>query len=231
MRAMILAAGRGERMGALTAHIPKPLLRVQGHYLIEFGIERLKQAGIHEIVINICYKGEQIKAALGEGERYGVSIVYSVEQERLETGGGIFQALSLLGPEPFIVMSSDIITDYPLQHLPRSLPHLGHLVMVPNPSYHSEGDFGLQGDYLNLQKPALTFASIALLHPALFSQCQPGYFRLSQLLIPAIQQTQLTGEYYQGAWYNIGTPQSLIEANRLLSKPKKMAINMLKHFF
>src|SRR5437868_3465740 len=112
-RAMILAAGRGERMGELTLNTPKPLLRVDGRYLIEYGIESIKNAGIKEIVINISWHAEKIKAALGDGSQYGVNIIYSEEAERLETGGGIFKALPLLGSEPFLVMSSDIITDYP----------------------------------------------------------------------------------------------------------------------
>ena len=136
MRAMIFAAGRGERMRKLTELLPKPLLHVAGHYLIEYAICNLKRAGIREIVINVSYRGEQIKDALGNGERYGVNIVYSEEKERLETGGGIVQALPLLGDEPFVVMSSDIITDFPLQNLLHYSNSLAHLIMVPNPPYH-----------------------------------------------------------------------------------------------
>lgn len=207
---MILAAGRGERMKALTQHTPKSLLRVQGSYLIEFAIDALKRAGILDIVINISYLGEQIKQVLGDGKQYGVSIIYSEEVERLETGGGILKALPLLGEKPFVVMSSDIITDYPLHQLPKQLAGLGHLVMVDNPLFHPKGDFGLYEGYLTLDhQPALTYANIAVLHPHLFAGCASRYFRLVELLVPAIKKRQLTGEYYQGKWHNIGEPADL----------------------
>ncbi|MFZ2314497.1 MAG: nucleotidyltransferase family protein [Gammaproteobacteria bacterium] len=214
MRAMILAAGRGERMRELTLNTPKPLLKVQGRYLIEYAILRLASAGVSDIVINISYRGLQIKAALGDGSRYGVSLHYSEEQERLETGGGIFQALPLLGKEPFIVLSGDVLTDFPLENLPKQLQGLAHLVMVDNPVYHPNGDFGMQGGKISLTaKPALTFGNISLLHPDLFKGCEPGIFRLSSLLLPAIEKGQVTGEYYQGKWHNIGTPEDLNDVN------------------
>lgn len=214
MRAMILAAGRGERMGALTQQTPKPLLRVNGKYLIEYPIALLKRAGFTDIVINLAYHGEQIKTALGDGKRYGVSICYSEEKTRLETGGGILQALPLLGNEPFLVLSSDVITDYPLEQLPRDPDGLAHLVMVKNPSYHPQGDFGLHEGRLSMQaKPTLTFGNISVFRPALFADCQPGHFRLTKLFIPAILKGQMTGELYQGLWYNVGTPQDLTEVN------------------
>ena len=210
MRAMILAAGRGERMGDLTSQTPKPLLRVNDDYLIEHVLYRLKKAGITDIVINISYLGYQIKNIVGDGKKYGVNIIYSEEAERLETGGGIFKALSLLGEKPFIVVSSDVITDYPFEKLPQSLKGLSHLVMVDNPAYHTEGDFGLHEGYLDLTiKPFLTYANIGVLHPDLFHGCAPGYFRLSDLLRPAIEQKKITGEHYRGVWYNIGTPADL----------------------
>lgn len=216
MRAMILAAGRGERMGVLTAETPKPLLRVGQHYLIEYAIANLCQAGIKEIVINVAYRGEQIQAALGDGTRYGVAIAYSHEIERLETGGGIFKALPLLGDEPFIVLSADVITNYPLQQLPQTIVGLGHLVMVSNPSYHPAGDFGLNGEHIDLAvSPKLTFGNVSVLSPALFADCQPGHFRLSELLLPAIKRRLITGEHYQGLWYNVGTPDDLLLANQV----------------
>ncbi len=217
MHAMILAAGRGERMGELTLDTPKPLLRVDGHYLIEFALDRLKRAGISDIVINVSYLGEKIKNILGNGSQYGLRIVYSTEVERLETGGGILQALPLLGVNPFVVMSSDIITDYPLPQLPQQLKGLGHLVMVNNPIYHSQGDFALRDQYLELDaKPSYTFANIAVLHPDLFAGCELQYFRLAQLLIPAIRERQMTGELYQGAWCNTGTPTDWEEAKHFV---------------
>lgn len=212
---MILAAGRGERMGALTADTPKPLLRVGGQYLIEHAIANIVAAGIHDIVINISYHGNQIKEALGNGERYGVSIVYSEEKERLEVGGGIVQALPLLGREPFIVMSSDIVTDFPLATLSSRLTGLAHLVMVDNPAFHTGGDFGIQNGYANRQAmPTLTFASIGIYHPALFETLSEGHFRWSKVLFPAIDSGQVTAEKYAGTWFNVGTPEELLLANQ-----------------
>lgn len=199
MRAMILAAGRGERMGALTADVPKPLLRVRGQYLIEYAIANLLRADIHEIVINVSYQAEKIKSALGDGKRYGATFFYSDEKERLETGGGILNALPMLGPEPFIVVSSDIITDYPLADLPREPDGLAHLVMVTNPPYHPCGDFGIKNGRLDLHAtPTFTFANISVMRPELFADCEAGHFRLTRLLIPAILNGQMTGEFYDG---------------------------------
>lgn len=210
MRAMILAAGRGERMGALTADTPKPLLRVGQHYLIEYAIANLKKAGIREIVINLAYRGDQIQDALGDGSRYGVALLYSHEPQRLETGGGIFQALSLLGDEPFVVLSADVITAYPLTQLPKKPEGLAHLVMVSNPPYHPGGDFGLRENYIDAAAtPKLTFGNVSVLSPALFAGCQPGYFRLGDVLLPAIKKRLITGEHYKGLWYNVGTPDDL----------------------
>jgi MurNAc alpha-1-phosphate uridylyltransferase len=214
---MILAAGRGERMGALTVQTPKPLLRVGQHYLIEYAIANLKQAGISEIVINVAYRGEQIQDALGDGSRYGVALLYSPEPERLETGGGIFQALPLLGDQPFIVLSADVITDYPLAQLPKDLDGLAHLIMVPNPPYHPAGDFGLRGKYIDITStPKLTFGNVSVLSPSLFANCEPGYFRLGEVLLPAITNQLITGEHYTGLWYNVGTPADLALANQVL---------------
>ncbi|OGT56706.1 MAG: hypothetical protein A3F14_00990 [Gammaproteobacteria bacterium RIFCSPHIGHO2_12_FULL_43_28] len=210
MRAMILAAGRGERMGVLTAKTPKPLLKVGQHYLIEYALSNLKRAGVIEIVINIAYHATLIKNALGDGRRYGLTIHYSEEENRLETGGGIFKALPLLGDEPFLVMSSDIITHYPLEKLPRQLTGLAHLVMIANPSYHPNGDFGLRDGIIDQSaKPTFTFANIGVYHPDLFSNCKPGYFPLKDVLLPAISDGRVTGEMYAGSWYNVGTPADL----------------------
>jgi MurNAc alpha-1-phosphate uridylyltransferase len=215
MRAMILAAGRGKRMRDLTIETPKPLLRVGGRYLIEYAILHIKQAGISEIVINVSYQAEQIKAALGDGARYGVAIHFSEEKEPLETGGGIVQALSLLDDKPFLVHSCDIISAFPLVSLPKEPIGLGHVVMVDNPEYHLEGDFGLREGVVDLEaQPTLTFANISVFRPAFFADCEPEYFRLTQLLMPAISKGQVTGEYYRGSWFNIGTPEALDDVNR-----------------
>jgi MurNAc alpha-1-phosphate uridylyltransferase len=212
---MILAAGRGERMGALTADCPKALLQVGGRYLIDYAILNFKRAGIHEIVINVSYRGEQIQQALQSGEKYGVQLVYSEEPERLETGGGIFQALPLLGKEPFIVVSADVVTDFQIQaHRPIG-EALAHLVMVDNPPYHPKGDFGLREHHIHLQgQPTYTFANIGWYHPDLFKEEEPGYFRLTKVLIPAITAGRVTGELYRGFWFNIGTPEDLEAFNQ-----------------
>ncbi len=207
---MILAAGRGERMQHLTANTPKALLRVQGRYLIEYSIQALVRAGIKYIVINVCYQAEQIKAALGDGSKYGVTIVYSTESEALEAGGGIFQALPLLGSEPFIVLSCDVLSDFELKHLSLQPKKLAHLVMVDNPDFHPAGDFGLVGNDLFLDKEqTFTFSNIGVYRPELFAECQPGKFRLGNLLRQAILAGQVTGEYYAGFWRNLGTPVQL----------------------
>lgn len=209
-RAMILAAGRGERMGELTVNTPKPLLRVDGRYLIEYAISSMKNAGIYDIVINISWHAEQIKAALGNGSGYGVNIVYSEEPERLEVGGGILNALPLLGNEPFLVMSSDIITDYPLQELTSKLNGLAHILMVNNPDYHVEGDYGLTNGKIDLHaEKKFTFASVGVYSPDLFTHCTLKHFRLTHVLNPAILAGKVTGEHYQGCWRNVGTPADL----------------------
>lgn len=218
MRAMILAAGRGERMGELTLHTPKPLLRVAGSYLIEYAINSLERAGIKEIIINLSWLGAQIKTVIGDGSRYRVKIKYIEEVERLETGGGIFNALPLLGDAPFLVTSSDIITDYAFDKLYMpSMPAtmLAHLVLVDNPNFLPEGDFGLRDNNIidMTVTPRLTFANIGVYSPQLFSSCESGHFRLAKVLLPAILRGSVTGEHYTGVWYNVGTPQLLEEIN------------------
>ncbi len=207
---MILAAGRGERMGALTADLPKPLLKAGKNYLIEYSILSLVKIGILDIVINISYCAGQIKTALGDGSRYGVRFYYSEEPDVLETGGGILNALPLLGDEPFIVLSSDIITDYPLQKLFLRPDMLAHLILVDNPSFHPSGDFCLQDEKLSLAfQNQFSFGNIGIYHPDLFSGYQPGKFRLGGVLKEAISKEKITGEHYQGIWHNIGTPEDL----------------------
>ncbi len=210
MRGMILAAGRGQRMGALTANTPKPLLKAAGHYLIEYSIFSLLKMGIREIVINVCYQREQIKSALGDGSRYGATFLYSEEEEALETGGGVFQALPLLGDDPFVVLSCDVITDYPLQNLPKEPKQLAHLVLVDNPSFHPRGDFNLhEGIISSSTQNQYTFANIGIYRRELFANCQPGRFRLGDLIKNALADLAVTGEYYRGIWHNVGTPDEL----------------------
>lgn len=223
MRGMILAAGRGERMGALTDATPKPLLKIGKHYLIEYAIAQCQRAGITELVINLAYHGDQIKAALGDGSRYGVDIAYSLEAERLETGGGIVQALPLLGDEPFVVLASDVIATYDLRQLPLLHDRLAHLVFVPNPGFHTNGDFGLVNGWVNLEsQPKYTYGSIGVLHPALFEGCEPVRFPLRDVFIKAITFQKMSGELYQGAWYNVGNPSQLAEV-QMLASPDSLA--------
>ena len=211
---MILAAGRGERMQALTSDTPKALLKVAGRYLIDYSIQALAKINIREIVINVCYQREKIKAALGDGSRYGVRIYYSEETDALETGGGIFHALPLLGSTPFIALSCDLVTDYPLENLLNHPKKLAHLVLVDNPSFHLRGDFSLNDqDVYEGGSKTLTFASIGVYQPSLFDGCRKERFRLGDLLKEAIAKQQVTGEYYNGCWHNIGTPDQLIQLN------------------
>lgn len=213
MKAMILAAGRGERMRPLTDYCPKPLLKAGRQRLIEYHIDHLVAAGVHDIVINHAHLGEYIEATLGDGARYGARIVYSAEiSGGLETGGGIFQALPLLGNQPFWVINSDIWTDYPLTMLPQHLASadLAHLVLVDNPSHHPHGDFCLtQGRVLAQGAPLLTFSGMGVYHPRLFADCTPGRFALAPLLRAAMSTQQVSGEYYRGGWVDVGTPERL----------------------
>jgi MurNAc alpha-1-phosphate uridylyltransferase len=217
MRGMIMAAGRGARMGELTRDVPKALLKMNGRYLIEYSLYSLAKIGVRDIVINICYHREMIKDALGNGARYGVDIIYSEEEEALETGGGIFQALPLLGDAPFIVLSCDIVTEYPLQQLP-SEPHgLAHIVLVDNPTYHPEGDFCLYGQRVYFgEGKTLTFGNIGVYRPELFTDYSAGHFRLGGVLKKEIHLQQISGEHYQGSWHNIGTPEDLMLAEKNL---------------
>ncbi len=220
MKAMILAAGRGERMRPLTDKLPKPLLEVNGQRLIEYHIHALAQAGIRDIVINLAYMGELIKDAIGNGERYGVRISYSEEGEALETGGGIFKALPLLGPGPFIVVNGDVWTDYDFAELTEKHFDLAHLVLIDNPEHHPAGDFTLQGDKVIDRKGegASTFSGIGIYRPELFSGCKPGRFQLARLLIDAMGAARVTGELYKGMWFDIGTPERFHALNRMLAK-------------
>ncbi|MCK5716676.1 MAG: nucleotidyltransferase family protein [Thiomargarita sp.] len=215
MKAMILAAGRGERMRPLTDTIPKPLLKIKGQCLIEYHIQHLVAAGFTEIVINHAYLGEQIERTLGAGEHYGAKLSYSPETIPLETGGGIFKALPLLGTNPFLVINGDIWCDYPFAQLRDRLTGLAHLVLVPNPPHHLQGDFCLIKNHVSQGNTArLTFSGIGVYHPDLFKMCQKERFPLAPLLIKAMQNGQVSGEYYKGEWSDIGTPERLYSLER-----------------
>jgi MurNAc alpha-1-phosphate uridylyltransferase len=218
MKAMILAAGRGERMRPLTDTTPKPLLRIGGQTMIERHVHALARVGITDLVINYAHLGEQIEAALGNGNAYGVTIRYSPETGgALETGGGIFNALSLLGSEPFLVVNSDIWTDFAFEQLPEQPDGLAHLVMVDNPGHHPQGDFSLSAGLLSQKGPAmLTFSGIGVYRPELFSGCAAGAFPLAPLLRRAMDAGQVSGEHYSGSWFDIGTPERLDAVNRVV---------------
>ncbi len=225
MRAMILAAGRGERMRPLTDETPKPLLCAGGKPLIVWHIEALVRAGIGDIVINHAHLGRMIEATLGDGARFGAAIRYSPEGEALETAGGIANALPLLDDEPFAVINGDIACDYDCARLPalaRAMPgrHLqAHLVLVPNPPHHPRGDFSLcDGNVSDEGEPKLTFSGIGLYDPALFAGIERGTkAKLAPLLRSAMGRDKVSGELHAGRWMDVGTPERLAELDRLLS--------------
>jgi MurNAc alpha-1-phosphate uridylyltransferase len=212
-KVMILAAGRGERMRPLSDTVPKPLLPAGGKPLIVHLIESLARSGLREIVVNHSHLGEQIVDYLGAGERYGVRLIYSHEEGGgLETGGGIFKALSSIDTDPFVVVNGDIWTDYPFDRLPLRLDGLAHLVLVDNPPQHPQGDFFLQDGKISAEGvPRLTFSGIGVYARALFAECRPGKFPLVPLLRAAIAQGSVSGEHYTGRWRDVGTPERLKE--------------------
>lgn len=220
MRAMILAAGRGERMRPLTDRTPKPLLLAGGKPLIQYHVERLAAAGVRELAINHAHLGGQIEETLGDGSRFGVSIRYSAEGEgqALETGGGIFKALPLLGPDPFLVVNADIWTDCPFGHLGLSSDDLAHLVLVENPPQHRQGDFALDDKRVRSDgSPRYTFSGIGVYRPELFAGCSPGAFPLAPLLRRAMAEDRVGGRLHRGRWFDIGTPQRLGELDDWLA--------------
>lgn len=218
MKAMILAAGRGERMRPLTDKTPKALLRVGGQCLIEYHLKALADAGITDIVINYAHLGEQFPKKLGEGDRYGVSISYSPEGETgLETGGGIFKALPLLGDSAFVVINGDIWTDYSFTSITEP-EGLAHLVMVNNPEHNPEGDFALQEKHVQAEGDnQYTFSGIGIYRPELFAGCEAGAFKLAPLLKDAMQKQQVTGEHFTGQWIDVGTPERLQSLDKMLT--------------
>ncbi|MAP34314.1 MAG: mannose-1-phosphate guanylyltransferase [Halomonas sp.] len=217
MKAMILAAGLGKRMRPLTDHCPKPLLPVAGKPLIVHHLERLKRAGIDEVVINVSYRAEQIMAALGDGSAYQLRIHWSQEASPLETGGGIQQALPLLGDAPFLLVNGDVWCDYLPSASALADGDLAHLVLVDNPAHHPGGDFALhQGRVSPQGEPRLTFAGISLLRPELVA-CEPaGAFALAPLLKRAMADQRVGGEHFAGHWVDVGTPERLAELDRHL---------------
>jgi MurNAc alpha-1-phosphate uridylyltransferase len=216
MKAMVLAAGRGERLRPLTDHTPKPLLLVRGKPLIGWHLEALARAGVREVVINLAWLGALIHDAVGGGERYGLHVQYSVEPDgALETGGGILQALPLLGDAPFIVVNGDTFTDLDFARLKPAPRALAQLLLVPNPPQHPGGDFALQsGRVLEAGEPRYTYSGIGVFHPALFAGRAPGRFPLRPLLSAASAAGRLHGELFLGRWTDVGTVERLEALNR-----------------
>ena len=215
MKAMLLAAGRGERLRPITDTLPKALVEVRGKSLIEHHLGALAKAGVRSVVVNLGWHGEQIAERLGSGERFGMTVTYSPEGENiLETGGGIVRALPLLGDEPFLVVNADVFTDMPYD--PRPLDDAdGHLVLVPKPAYRPYGDFALEdGRVSNAEDRPYTFSGVAMYRPSMFANLEAGRFPLAPLLRDTADSGRLTGEVWNGMWEDVGTPERLAEVNQ-----------------
>lgn len=227
MRAMILAAGRGERMRPLTDHCPKPLLTAGGKPLLAWHLERLAAGGIREVVINHAHLGEMIEQAVGGGEAWGLRVTYSREHVALETAGGIATALPRLGPEPFLVLNGDVFIDLDVERLAERASagfdahpdRLAHLVLVDNPPHHPRGDFGIvAGLARDDVATRLTFSGIGLYRPELFAGVAPGTrARLAPLLVAAMRDGRVAAEHHRGYWLDVGTPERLNELDRHLA--------------
>ncbi|MEH6357620.1 MAG: nucleotidyltransferase family protein [Pseudomonadales bacterium] len=220
MKAMILCAGRGERMRPLTDISPKPLLQVGGKPLVQYHIEKLAQAGVTEIVINHAWLGEKIEQTLGDGSQWGVNIQYSAEAKALETAGGIIKALPLLGDESFIIVNGDVWSDYPFEQLLLIKPKAAHLVLVTNPEQHPQGDFSLNDSgHISAQgDKKFTYSGISVLNPLLFSELEVGRMPLAPLLRQAMDAQQVSGELYYGDWVDVGTPERLTRLDESVRK-------------
>ncbi|UJJ30349.1 N-acetylmuramate alpha-1-phosphate uridylyltransferase MurU [Halopseudomonas maritima] len=217
MKAMILAAGKGERMRPLTLHTPKPLLKVGDKPLLQWHIEALAAAGLRELVINHAWLGEQIEAFFADGAALGVRIAWSAEGEPLETGGGIRRALPLLGDGPFVLVNGDVWTDFDFTGFSLPPGKLAHLVLIDNPAHNPNGDFLLQGEQVGNPKAGeqgLTYSGIAVLHPGLLADQSHGAFALAPLLRQAADLGRVSGEHFRGQWIDVGTPQRLVDADR-----------------
>ena len=219
MYAMILAAGKGERMRPLSQDTPKPLLQAGGKPLLQYHIEALAAAAITRIVINTGRLGKKIETCFGSGDRFGVELCYSHEgDEPLGTGGGIQRALPWLGQLPFILVNGDVWTDFDYARLPARIPSMAHLIMVNNPGHNPDGDFALFEGKIDLQKGfLLTYSGIGLYKPELFVAAEGQLFSLVPLLKQAIHQGKVSGQHYNGQWFDMGTPERLDELNQLLN--------------
>ena len=215
MKVMILAAGRGERMGNLTQNCPKPLLKVKGRSLIDWHLIKLSEAGFKDVVINVAYLSKDIIEFVGDGSKWGLNIFISEEEQALETAGGIKKAIKYLGDEPFAVINADIFSDYNYENLKaRSLKNnsMGHLVLVNNPPHNLKGDFGIMDNgilTMNSER-SLTFSGIAIYDPKFFSELAEGNkIKLAPILEIAINKKCIQGELFEGLWSDVGTPERL----------------------
>jgi N-acetyl-alpha-D-muramate 1-phosphate uridylyltransferase len=227
MRALILAAGRGERMRPLTDSVPKPLLKVAGRALIDWQVERLARAGFTDLVVNHAHLGAMIEESLGDGRRFGARIRYSPESPALETAGGIAKALDLLAGEPFVAVSGDIHTDFDYASLRERMEAIArdpascaiHLVLVDNPPWHARGDMGLRDGRVTRGKPWLTYGNIAVFHPAVFREIAPGTsLKLFPWAYRFVDEGRVTGEHFRGPWDNVSTAAQLAALDTRLSQ-------------
>ncbi len=218
MKAMILAAGRGERMRPLSNVTPKPLLEVGGYRLIDYHLAALTQAGIREVVVNLSWHGDRIREAIGDGVRQGLRISYSPEgTPPLGTGGGLQRALPLLGADPFLLVNGDVWIDLPFEKLQQPAGTLAHLVLIANPPHHPRGDFGLEpGGRVVAAPTPLTYSGLAILDPQLFDGCEDGRFPLKPLLDRALADSKLSGQRHDGFWSDVGTPERLAALDVML---------------
>ncbi len=227
MRALILAAGRGERLRPLTDAVPKALLKVGGRALIDWQVERLARAGFTDLVVNHAHFGSMVEDALGDGARFGARIRYSAESPALETAGGIARALHLLEGEPFALVSSDIHTEFdyarlgaPLEAIARDpQSQVAHFVLVDNPPWHAAGDMGLDAGRVARGGPRLTYGNIAVFHPAIFREIAPGtWLKLFPWAYRFVEEGRVTGERFRGPWDNVGTPAQLAALDERLTR-------------
>jgi MurNAc alpha-1-phosphate uridylyltransferase len=228
LKAIVLAAGRGERLRPITDTTPKPLVPVAGKPLIVYHLEALRRAGVRDVVINLSWLADRIRERLGDGSDYGVHITYSDEGPvALETGGGIYKAIPVLGPGPFLVVNGDTWTDIDLAALgscaaaDAASGATARIVLVPNPIQHPRGDFGLEGDFVvERQMDRFTYSGVGLFRPEFFAGCAPGKFPLAPLLKRAISERRLLGQVHRGEWCDVGTPQRLAELDERVGASK-----------
>lgn len=217
MKAMLLAAGRGERMRPLTDHTAKPLIEVNNKALIEYHLEKLKAAGIQEVVINTCWHADKIVEKIADGKQFGLRVHYSHEQQALETAGGIANASHLLGPEPFLLISADIWSDIEFTGMTKPPDKKAHLVLVDNPLHNPDGDFCLENGLVSKRiNSGFTYSGIGIFDPAIFADLPTKRFALREVLNKAIDRQQISGEKLQGTWFDIGTPERLASLKEYL---------------